>query len=218
MVKATFFALIILALVCVLLFGATTLTNGGIVYKTFATHPDVPPSGALLMWAKTDGTFQVTNSSATDSGMGGGGGSGAGPIVSAWNSAAYSDFSTSSQTAVTFDSHEFDTSSGAMHSTSASTSHFIAPSDGYYAAMCNLIMASGSPFFSNLRLNGTTEVIGSWAGKSTLPTDFSLNRNFAFVHMTAGQYLECMAQPNVTDHPKNGLTSGGANFQLVKLF
>jgi hypothetical protein len=86
MVKTTFLALIVLTLVCVLLFGATTLTNGGVVYKTFATHPDVPPSGGLLLWAKTDGTFQVTNSSATDSGMGGGSGGaqvmGSAPTVS----------------------------------------------------------------------------------------------------------------------------------------
>jgi hypothetical protein len=72
MVKTTFFAFLVLALVCVLLFGATTLTNGGTVYKTFATHPDTPPSGGLLLWAKTDGTFQTTNSSGTDAGMGGG--------------------------------------------------------------------------------------------------------------------------------------------------
>jgi hypothetical protein len=221
MVKATFFAFMVLALVCVLLFGATTLTNGGVVYKTFATHPDTPPSGALLLWAKTDGTFQVTNNGGTDSGMGGTSGGG-GPAVSAYMSGTSPTFPADTSTPLAFNNNEFDT--GSFHSTTVNNTRFVAPSDGYYLAIGSLQSSDASPprILLSFSIDGGTSVIGSNVGDAggTGSAYVTLVAT-SVIHLTATHYVELIIHPisvGTTLFTFDVAPSAAPRMQLTKLF
>lgn len=146
-------------------------------------------NGVSYTWPASDASYPGSNLQSNGSKVL----SWVGGIVRAYNSANES-ISNNTVSLFTCDTHDFDTTSGAFHSTSSNTSRFIAATAGKYRLTYNVAWAGsagGTQRQVYLRVNGSGAVTGSI---SVVAPSSSDNTNNASVHlnMNANDYVEVL--------------------------
>jgi hypothetical protein len=98
--------------------------------------------------------------------------------------------SSNTATAISFNVNDWDT--GSIHSTTVNPTRFIAPSDGYYLASCQLAGATSGTgvMYGSIYLNGavTNGVQGGYAQA------FSYTNVSQIMFMSASDYMECVVK------------------------
>lgn len=89
---------------------------------------------------------------------------------------------------VGWDTNDWDTSGGALHSTSVNTGRFTANSAGHWMMICSGSLSSNNAMFVQMRVNGT-QVYGI---TGTTGIGFNSAQTSQLLNMANGDYVECL--------------------------
>jgi len=89
---------------------------------------------------------------------------------------------------VGWDTNDWDTSGGVLHSTSVNTGRFTANSAGKWFMTCQGSLTSNNAVFVELRVNGTT----AYAGNGTTAVGFNAVQVSHLLNLASGDYVECL--------------------------